>query len=65
MPQTYLLGASRAEDFHPSFMVGATQVVQPRLPEATAVEIRSRIYDLDIAQRAWTSKRHSDRARDS
>lgn len=51
VPHTYLLGAARAEDFHPSLLVGATRVVQPRLDEATAVEIGARIYDLGITQR--------------
>jgi hypothetical protein len=51
VPHTYLLGASRAEDFHPSLLVGATRVVQPRLDKATAVEIGSRIHDLGITQR--------------
>ena len=51
VPHTYLLGASRAEDFHPSLLVGATRVVQPRLDKATAVEIGSRIRDLGITQR--------------
>lgn len=51
VPHTYILGAARAEDFHPSLLVGATRVVQPRLDEATAVEIGSRINGLGLTQR--------------
>lgn len=51
MPHTYLLGAARAEDFHPSLLVGATRVVLPRLDEATAVEIGSRFHDVGLTQR--------------
>lgn len=51
LPHTYLLGATRAEDFHPNLLVGATRVVRPVLDEATALEIGSRIEELGIAQR--------------
>lgn len=51
VPHTYLLAAARAEDFHPSQLVGATRVVQPRLDGATAFEIGSRIHDVGITQR--------------
>lgn len=51
VPHTYLLGAARAEDFHPNLLVGATRVVQPRLDEATAVDIGSRIHGLGLTQR--------------
>lgn len=48
---TYMLGAARAEDFHPSLLVGATRVVHPRLDEATAIEISSRINEVGITPR--------------
>ncbi|WP_156466074.1 P-loop NTPase [Janibacter sp. Soil728] len=48
---TYLLGAARAEDFHPSLLVGATRVVQPHLDLATAREIGSRAQDMGITLR--------------
>lgn len=51
VPHTYLLGASRAEDFHNGLLIGATRVVQPRLDEATGLEIGTRIHELDISQR--------------
>lgn len=50
-PYTYLLGAARAEDFHPSLLVGATRVVQPCLDETTAVKIGLRIHELGLAHR--------------
>jgi hypothetical protein len=50
-PHTYLLAATRAEDFQPNVLVGATRVVRPRLDHETAVEIASRIRDLGINQR--------------
>ena len=51
VPHTFLLGAARAEDFHPRLLVGATRVVRPRLDTATGFEIGSRIRDLGITQR--------------
>lgn len=50
VPHTYLLAAARAEDFHPSLLVGSTRVVQPRLDPATAVEIGQRINDVGITE---------------
>lgn len=51
VPHTYLLAAARAEDFHPSLLVGSTRVVQPRLDAATAVEIGRRISEVGITER--------------
>lgn len=51
LPHTYLLTAARAEDFHPSQLVGATRVVQPRLDKATALEIGARLAQVGIPER--------------
>lgn len=51
LPHTYLLAAARAEDFHPSQLVGATRVVQPWLDKATALEIGDRLIQVGIPER--------------
>ncbi len=51
LPHTYLLTAARAEDFHPSQLVGSTRVVQPRLDKATALEIGARLTQVGIPER--------------
>jgi hypothetical protein len=51
LPHTYLLAAARAEDFHPSQLVGSTRVVQPWLDKATALEIGARLTQVGIPER--------------
>lgn len=51
LPNTYLLTAARAEDFHPSQLVGSTRVVQPQLDKATALEIGARLKQVGIPER--------------
>lgn len=42
-PSTILIGACRAEDFHPSLMNGTVRIVQPHLDEFTAQAIAEQV----------------------